>query len=193
MGLEFTLLWTVAAFYFLVRGGGAISVDHLLIWARILSSAPSHPRPAKPAQMSPSDPKRTHQNADIRAFCLDVPWAGNARDRWHWETGAPLRLIGPDLPDATTYEAECERGQDRENYYHSAHRYLLEASPLVCRTRGYRIVLGGKIAGDRDIRAKPECRRIPNPSARGLLNRSRYLPWRRARPAEGHVESVEYG
>jgi putative oxidoreductase len=31
MGLEFTLLWTVAAFYFLVRGGGAISVDHLMI------------------------------------------------------------------------------------------------------------------------------------------------------------------
>jgi hypothetical protein len=31
MGLEFTLLWTVAAFYFLVRGGGAISVDHLVI------------------------------------------------------------------------------------------------------------------------------------------------------------------
>jgi putative oxidoreductase len=31
MGLEFTLLWTVAAFYFLVRGGGTISVDHLMI------------------------------------------------------------------------------------------------------------------------------------------------------------------
>jgi putative oxidoreductase len=31
MGLEFTLLWTVAAFYFLVRGGGVISVDHLVI------------------------------------------------------------------------------------------------------------------------------------------------------------------
>jgi uncharacterized membrane protein YphA (DoxX/SURF4 family) len=31
MGLEFTLLWTVAALYFLVHGGGAISVDHLLI------------------------------------------------------------------------------------------------------------------------------------------------------------------
>jgi putative oxidoreductase len=31
MGLEFTLLWTVAAFYFLVPGGGAISVDHLVI------------------------------------------------------------------------------------------------------------------------------------------------------------------
>jgi putative oxidoreductase len=31
MGLEFTLLWTVAAFYFLVHGGGAISVDHLMI------------------------------------------------------------------------------------------------------------------------------------------------------------------
>jgi putative oxidoreductase len=30
-GLEYTLLWTLAAFYFLVHGGGAISVDHLLI------------------------------------------------------------------------------------------------------------------------------------------------------------------
>ena len=31
MGLEFTLLWTAAAFYFLVHGGGGISVDHLMI------------------------------------------------------------------------------------------------------------------------------------------------------------------
>jgi putative oxidoreductase len=31
MGLEFTLLWTVAAFYFLVRGGGPISVDYLMM------------------------------------------------------------------------------------------------------------------------------------------------------------------
>jgi putative oxidoreductase len=31
MGLEFTLLWTVAAFYFVVHGGGGISVDHLMI------------------------------------------------------------------------------------------------------------------------------------------------------------------
>ena len=31
MGLEFTLLWTVASFYFLVHGGGAISVDKILI------------------------------------------------------------------------------------------------------------------------------------------------------------------
>jgi putative oxidoreductase len=30
-GLEYTLMWTVAALYFLVRGGGAISLDHLLI------------------------------------------------------------------------------------------------------------------------------------------------------------------
>ena len=30
-GLEYTLMWTIAALYFLVRGGGAISVDHLLI------------------------------------------------------------------------------------------------------------------------------------------------------------------
>jgi hypothetical protein len=28
MGLEFTLLWTAAAFYFPLYGGGAISVDH---------------------------------------------------------------------------------------------------------------------------------------------------------------------
>jgi putative oxidoreductase len=31
MGLEFTLLWTVAALYFLVHGGGAISLDRILI------------------------------------------------------------------------------------------------------------------------------------------------------------------
>ena len=30
-GLEYTLMWTVAALYFLVNGGGPISVDHLLI------------------------------------------------------------------------------------------------------------------------------------------------------------------
>jgi uncharacterized membrane protein YphA (DoxX/SURF4 family) len=30
-GLEYTLMWAIAAFYFLVHGGGAISVDHLLI------------------------------------------------------------------------------------------------------------------------------------------------------------------
>ena len=30
-GLEYTLMWTVAALYFLVHGGGAISLDHLLI------------------------------------------------------------------------------------------------------------------------------------------------------------------
>jgi putative oxidoreductase len=30
-GLEYTLMWTVAALYFLVHGGGAISADHLLI------------------------------------------------------------------------------------------------------------------------------------------------------------------
>ena len=31
MGLEFTLMWTVAALYVLVHGAGPISVDHLLI------------------------------------------------------------------------------------------------------------------------------------------------------------------
>jgi len=30
-GLEYTLMWTVAAFYFVIRGGGEISLDHLLI------------------------------------------------------------------------------------------------------------------------------------------------------------------
>ncbi|MGE0034461.1 MAG: DoxX family protein [Xanthobacteraceae bacterium] len=28
MGLEFTLMWTVAALYFLIHGGGVISLDH---------------------------------------------------------------------------------------------------------------------------------------------------------------------
>jgi putative oxidoreductase len=30
-GLEYTLMWTLAALYFLVRGGGPISLDHLLL------------------------------------------------------------------------------------------------------------------------------------------------------------------
>jgi putative oxidoreductase len=30
-GLEYTLMWTIAALYFLVHGGGPISLDHLLI------------------------------------------------------------------------------------------------------------------------------------------------------------------
>jgi putative oxidoreductase len=28
LGMEYTLMWTVATFYFLVHGGGAISLDH---------------------------------------------------------------------------------------------------------------------------------------------------------------------
>jgi len=30
LGLEYTLMWTVATFYFLIRGGGPISLDHLI-------------------------------------------------------------------------------------------------------------------------------------------------------------------
>jgi putative oxidoreductase len=30
-GLEYTLMWTLAALYFLVHGGGTISLDHLLL------------------------------------------------------------------------------------------------------------------------------------------------------------------
>ncbi len=30
LGLEYTLMWTIATFYFLVHGGGTISLDHLL-------------------------------------------------------------------------------------------------------------------------------------------------------------------
>ena len=30
LGLEYTLMWTIAAFYFLVQGGGTISLDHLI-------------------------------------------------------------------------------------------------------------------------------------------------------------------
>ena len=33
LGLEYTLMWTIAAFYFLVHGGGRISLDHLIGWA----------------------------------------------------------------------------------------------------------------------------------------------------------------
>ncbi len=31
LGLEYTLMWTLAVLYFLVQGGGTISLDHLLI------------------------------------------------------------------------------------------------------------------------------------------------------------------
>jgi putative oxidoreductase len=31
LGLEYTLMWTIGALYFLVHGGGALSLDHLLI------------------------------------------------------------------------------------------------------------------------------------------------------------------
>lgn len=30
LGLEYTLMWTIAAFYFLVHGGGVFSLDHLI-------------------------------------------------------------------------------------------------------------------------------------------------------------------
>ncbi len=30
LGLEYTLMWTLAVFYFLARGGGLYSLDHLL-------------------------------------------------------------------------------------------------------------------------------------------------------------------
>jgi uncharacterized membrane protein YphA (DoxX/SURF4 family) len=30
LGLEYTLMWTIAAFYFLVHGGGRISLDRLI-------------------------------------------------------------------------------------------------------------------------------------------------------------------
>jgi putative oxidoreductase len=30
LGLEYTLMWTVATFYFVVHGGGTISLDHLI-------------------------------------------------------------------------------------------------------------------------------------------------------------------
>jgi len=31
LGLEYTLMWTIAALYFLVHGGGTYSLDHLII------------------------------------------------------------------------------------------------------------------------------------------------------------------
>lgn len=32
LGLEYTLMWTIAAFYVLVHGGGFLSLDHLIGW-----------------------------------------------------------------------------------------------------------------------------------------------------------------
>ena len=34
LGLEYTLMWTIAAFYVLVHGGGLYSLDHVLLQAR---------------------------------------------------------------------------------------------------------------------------------------------------------------
>jgi hypothetical protein len=48
---------------------------------------------------------------------FSIPWARNARDGWWRETGAPLQLITPNLPDATTQEAEHKRSQNCENHY----------------------------------------------------------------------------
>ena len=31
-GLEYTLMWTIAAFYVLIQGGGIVSLDHLFGW-----------------------------------------------------------------------------------------------------------------------------------------------------------------
>jgi putative oxidoreductase len=35
LGLEYTLLWAVAAFYFLIHGGGVYSLDHFLIGGEV--------------------------------------------------------------------------------------------------------------------------------------------------------------
>ena len=32
LGLEYTLMWTIATFYVLVHGGGLYSLDHLIGW-----------------------------------------------------------------------------------------------------------------------------------------------------------------
>jgi putative oxidoreductase len=32
LGLEYTLMWTIAAFYVLIHGGGLYSVDHVIGW-----------------------------------------------------------------------------------------------------------------------------------------------------------------
>jgi putative oxidoreductase len=32
LGLEYTLMWTIATFYILVQGGGLYSLDHLIGW-----------------------------------------------------------------------------------------------------------------------------------------------------------------
>ena len=33
LGCEYTLMWTVAVLYFLVRGGGPLSIDHAIGWS----------------------------------------------------------------------------------------------------------------------------------------------------------------
>jgi hypothetical protein len=54
---------------------------------------------------------------------FSTPSERNARDGWQSETGAPLQLTKPNLPNATDYKAERERSQDCENdYRYSGHR-----------------------------------------------------------------------
>ena len=36
LGLEYTLMWTVAALYFLVHGGGVYSLDHIALGGKVL-------------------------------------------------------------------------------------------------------------------------------------------------------------
>ncbi len=43
LGVEYTLMWTLGAFYFLVHGGGAISLDRLLIGRELLTATRRRP------------------------------------------------------------------------------------------------------------------------------------------------------
>jgi len=62
--------------------------------------------------------------ADCR-LSFNVAWTRNACDGWQRETGTPLQLITPNLPDATDYEAERKRTQDCETH-RCGHRYVLQ-------------------------------------------------------------------
>jgi hypothetical protein len=67
-------------------------------------------------------------------------WTRNACDGWQGETGPSLQLIGPNLPDATDYEAERKCSEDCETHYHGDHWIPLQGKLPACGPRDYRTV-----------------------------------------------------
>jgi hypothetical protein len=63
---------------------------------------------ARAPRCPPADRRAADEGGQALGF--DVAWTRNAC--WQGETGPSLQLIGPNLPDATDYEAERKRSED---------------------------------------------------------------------------------